>query len=98
MQGLVNYKVTCKKCKKTSKVGIINDRDVLWNDGGNIISARRRLDGQWGWQCGVCNNNDILTRQEQRAITNKQNPDKKEIADILKNLIPDKPKFEMERA
>lgn len=94
MQGLINYKITCKDCEKSTPVGLVNGQSILWNNGGNIISGRKRLDGEWGWQC-MCGNNDILTKQEERQITNKQEPDKKEIEHILKNLKPDKPKFDM---
>lgn len=75
----------------------MEDRLIDWqkSTSEHIISGRRRLDGQWGWQCS-CNANDLLTEQEQNQISNKQNPDPKEIADIVKDLKPDKPKFVMQ--
>lgn len=94
LRGLTNYKITCKKCQQSTIVGIINEQQLVWNKTITIISGRKRLDGQWGWQC-LCGNNDLLTVQENKNITNKQNPDHKEIKQILENLKPDKPKFAM---
>lgn len=59
-----------------------------------IVSGRERLDGQWGFQC-ICGNNDLLTTQEARTFSNPVAPKPQEINDIVKNLKPDKPKFEM---
>ena len=89
------YKVTCLKCKNYNIVPIADDRTVAWKNCDRIISARYRLDGQWGWQC-ICGNNNLLTEQEDRYIENKQTPDPKQITEIIKNLIPDNRKlFEM---
>lgn len=96
MRELVKYRIVCKECEN-SDVIIIQDFTIIWGDNKKIISGRFRLDRQWGWQCGVCQNNDIMTRQEIRQITNKQNPEPQEIESVLKNLIPDKPKFLMQR-
>lgn len=51
---------------------------------------------QWGWQC-FCGNNDILSNQENRVITDKVDPDPQEINQILKNLEPQKSKFVMDK-
>lgn len=89
------YRVTCLKCKNYNIVPIGDDRSVMWKNCDRIISARYRLDGQWGWQC-VCGNNNLLTEQEDRYIEDKQSPDPKQINEIIKNLIPDNRKlFEM---
>lgn len=89
------YKVTCLKCKNFNIVPIADDRNVMWKTADRIISARFRLDGQWGWQC-ICGNNNLLTEQEDRYIENKQCPDPKQINQIIKNLMPDNRKlFEM---
>lgn len=45
----------------------------------------------------MCGNNDIMTDQEQRVITDKVNPNPEEINQILKNLEPQKAKFVMAR-
>lgn len=50
----------------------------------------------FGWQC-MCGNNDLLSDQEQRVITDKANPDPMEIDQILKNLEPQKARFAMDR-
>lgn len=74
---------------------IDNQNNIYWKPVKNIISGRYRLDMQWGWQC-VCGNNDITTEQEEREISNLSAPDPVDISKVLKNLIPDKPKFKME--
>lgn len=89
------YKVTCLKCKNFNIVPIADDRNVMWKTADRIISARYRLDGQWGFQC-ICGQNSLLTEQEDKYIENKQTPDPKQINEIIKNLIPDNRKlFEM---
>lgn len=95
------YKVTCLNCKAQREIFIINGT-VDWlenpdNANHSIRSARKRLDKNWGFEC-ACGNNDLMTSQEKKRITNKQSPDPKEIKDIIKSLIPDKPKFVMEKA
>lgn len=88
-----SYIVICDECKGDREIRLAEtlagDR-VDWLEGNtkgviSIISGRKRLDGFWGWQCS-CGNNSLLTRQEASNITNKQNPDMQEIADITKNL------------
>lgn len=91
----MTYKITCHDCQNSDTISI-NEGNIIWGKNTFIISGRRRLDNQWGWQC-FCGNNDLMTRQEVKYITNKQNPDPQEIKQILNNLKPDKPKFLMEQ-
>lgn len=100
----MTYKVICKSCKADRKIGIVNNdgREIIdWLDNRpdpqdvSIVSGRKRLDNEWGWEC-VCGNKDILTDQENRMITNKQSPDPQEIAKVVRNLSVQKPKFIME--
>ena len=95
--AMQNYRVTCLKCKNSDVIGLTPDNNIIWGKNTFIISGRFRLDRHWGFQC-FCGNNALLTTQEEKRITNKQSPDPKEIALIIKNLIPDKPKFVMEKA
>lgn len=95
MRSVKEYKVTCLKCKQFNIVPIADDRSVMWKNADRIISARYRLDNQWGFQC-ICGNNSLLTKQEDEYIEDKQSPDPKQISDVIKNLIPDNRKlFEM---
>lgn len=98
-----HYQVQCKKCKSARQVGIVegSGHDLIdWLDNNpnpqvtKIISGRKRLDGNWGWQC-VCGNNDLLTQQEVKEIKNKTDPDPVDISRVIKGLIPQKPQFEM---
>jgi len=91
------YKVTCSKCSGSNVVGIDETANqIFWKGCDRIISGRFRLDNNWGWQC-VCGNNSLLTKQENEYITDKVNPDPKQIAEVINNLIPDKKVvFEME--
>jgi len=102
----MRYKITCLKCKSARKVGIVrtDGRELIdWLDNHpdpqvtKIISGRKRLDDKWGWSC-ICGNNDIMTDQESKYIENKQNPSPTDIANVVKNLKPQKPKFAMEKA
>lgn len=98
MEGLINYKIYCKGCKNATTVGIINNETLMWNDnGGNIISGRKRLDGEWGWQCVYCGANDLLTEQEKTEIKDKSKPDPKDISKVIQNLVRQKPLFAMEK-
>lgn len=92
----MKYKVTCRNCKQFDVIQIDHDTIIVWGKNTYIISGRKRLDMQWGFQC-ICGNNDIMTKQELRTVTDKTNPDPAEINQILKNLKPDKPKFVMDR-
>ena len=89
------YKVVCKDCQKSEDIVIDDQNNIYWKPVNYIISGRYRLDMQWGWQC-ICGNNDITTEQEQREIKNLAAPDPTDISKVLKNLIPDQPKFKME--
>lgn len=102
---ITKYKITCLKCKSSREINIIeqNGRYLIdWIETpsnqqakkAKIISGRRRLDNKWGWSC-VCGNDDTLTEQEKRIITNKQEPDPQEIAEVVRSLKPEKPKFKM---
>lgn len=90
------YKVVCKNCKKSEDIVIDDDKNIYWKQVKNIISGRYRLDMNWGWQC-ICGNNDIVTEQEKREIHNLQAPDPIDISKVLKSIIPDQPKFLMEK-
>lgn len=97
------YLVSCQKCKgnrivdiQKSKAGEFIDWLEDRQSNSPIISARPRLDGQWGFQC-MCGNNDIMTDQEKRVIVNPTAPKPQEIDQIVANLKPGKPKFKLER-
>lgn len=93
-----NYKITCKKCDRSDNVAITKDNQIMWGNAVNIISGRLRLDNYWGWQCIMCGNNSLLTKQEQKEITNKQAPDPKELQKVLKNIKPEPDtRFDMQR-
>lgn len=94
----MKYKVTCKNCKQSDLIDIEKDTLILWEKNKNtyLISGRKRLDMQFGWQC-LCGNNDLLSDQENRVITDKTSPDPQEINQILKNLEPQKAKFVMDK-
>lgn len=93
----MKYKITCKNCESSTTVEIDPDNRVIWNNETKIISARLRLDNQWGWECGICRQTDIVTAQEKRQIKNLQAPSPQDISSVLKNLKPDKPRFVMEK-
>lgn len=77
-------------------MAIEDGRNVIWGKPDHIISARKRLDGQWGFEC-MCQNNDLMTEQEKRTIKNHVTPDPEDINAVLKNLKVQAPKFAMEK-
>lgn len=65
----IGYKITCKKCRGTSKVKIIDDEHIQYIDTTPIISARKRKDLQWGFEC-LCGNDTRMCKQEFPEATN----------------------------
>lgn len=90
------YKVVCAGCKSSDSIAIEDGRSIYWGKVKHIISGRKRLDGNWGWQC-YCGNNDLMTEQEKKQIQNYQQPDAEDIKAVLNNLKIQKPKFIMEK-
>lgn len=97
------YLITCKECGAKRQIGLVPghaDEIIDWLDNNpdaqatRIISGRKRLDGQWGWQC-ICGNDDLLTKQEKQGIKNASAPKPKELADIMNDLKVQPNKFEM---
>jgi len=96
------YDVTCLKCEASRRIKVVQSMDgdrVDWletpeNANHPIVSARKRLDDQWGFQCR-CGNNDLMTTQEARTFSNPTVPTPQEITQIVKNLKPDAPAFRM---
>lgn len=95
MKGTTKYTVTCKNCKQSDEIGMINDT-LIWEGNKHIISGRKRLDGNWGWQCIACGNNDLLTDQERDDIKDHQSPDPRDIENVIKKLRPQEPRFNMQ--
>lgn len=90
------YKVTCRKCHGNDKVAIEDNRDIYWGTPKSIISGRKRLDNNWGWQC-MCGNEDLMTDQEKKQIRNHRSPDPEDIKTVLKNLKVQTSRFAMEK-
>ncbi len=59
-----------------------------------IISARERLDGNWGFQC-TCGADDLMTKQEKKNFSNPQAPSPKEIGEVVSNLKVQRPLFNL---
>lgn len=93
--GYQRYKIICKDCGATEIIQLKPNDGVIWGKPKMIISARRRLDNQWGFQC-FCGNNDLLSKQERKEISNFQQPDPKEIRKVVNNIKPSKMNFAME--
>ena len=88
------YKIVCTMCKGSSTINIDNLDRIDWAETDRVISARKRLDGNWGFQC-LCGNNDLETQQERRMIKDLGNPMPQELSDIVNNLSTQKSKFKM---
>ena len=101
MNSTKPYQITCLNCDGARSVMIhstpVGDRVDWKEDGGNhkIISARKRLDDQWGFEC-TCGNNDLMTAQEKRAFTNSAAPTPKELSDVANDLRIEPVRFNLE--
>lgn len=93
------FKITCLKCKKSSRIKIANGKDVIYIDHTPIIAARLRGDMQWGFEC-MCGNDSRLCIEEKKdanlLIQGSSKEIIKKIVDSLK--IKDELKFRMESA
>lgn len=60
------YEITCNGCKKSSKVQIVNDTQVMYIDHTPIIASRLRNEGgtmKWGFEC-MCGNDSRMSKDE----------------------------------
>lgn len=97
MKGITQYKIICDNCGNADVIGLDSENHVIWGEPKNIISARLRTDGQWGYQCN-CGQNSLVTKQENENIRDLSKPSIQELTTIKKNLIVKKDKrFVMER-
>lgn len=92
--NLKHYKIVCTKCKGESQVDIQNNQQVFWTDVDKVISARHRLDNEWGFQC-LCGNNDLMSKQESNYISDPVQPSTKDIEGLMKIIKVEKPRFKM---
>lgn len=103
--NIKTFSVTCIRDKRknrfVTKIKVDVDNNLVrWGeehtaiqDKHQIISARFRYDGQWGFEC-ACGNKDIQSEQEKRIIADPRVPAKpQELHEIIKNTRPEKPKF-----
>lgn len=99
----MKYKVTCLECESARDVVIVKSQGrplIDWLDNNpdpevtRIVSGRKRMDGQWGWQC-ICGNDDLMTDQERNYIKDWTNPEPREIDQIAKDLVAQRPRFKM---
>ena len=92
-----SYTITCRECKNSRNIKISNSDRIDWLEDGkahSIVSGRKRLDGEWGWEC-TCGNKDIMTEQEKRMISNHAQPQPEELKTVINNLIIQTPQFEL---
>lgn len=85
------FTIICTSCKGSSVIRLnetVQGKIIEWLKIGKVISGRERLDMNMGWQC-YCGNNSLMTKQELEHITNKSQPEPKEIMEIRNNLIPE---------
>lgn len=93
-----DYVITCLNCGGHSRLGILNDRDILYKDHTPIISGRLRPDMVWGWEC-ICGQDSRVAPEEKDqldVLVQGGAHSIKKIADSLK--IRHSLKFKMELA
>lgn len=92
-----SYTITCKDCNQSRNIKIDRLDRIDWLEDGkdySIVSARKRFDGEWGFEC-TCGNKDIMTEQEKRMISNHAQPQPEELKTIINNLKIQAPQFEL---
>jgi hypothetical protein len=92
----IHYLITCLKCRGSSRLSILNDKDVVYKDQSPIIACRLRGDLKWGFEC-ICGNDSRIAGSEKDNFAQliKGTKDKiKAIADALN--IKDEDKFIMD--
>jgi len=63
------YKVTCLKCKESDVLTILDERYVTAQERElqtNILAARLRPDGTWGFECRCGNDNRLAAKEAGR--------------------------------
>lgn len=95
------YEITCNKCKKSSKVQIVNDTQVMYIDHTPIIASRLRSEGgsmKWGFEC-MCGNDSRMSKDEVGEIDMLlQNASDMMKSKMVKNSKADSgTRFKMER-
>ena len=94
------YRVTCLLCKKSDVVSIVEDDHQIMNfkDGAmsNLLAARWRQSGDWGWQCS-CGNDNRISKSEESFMSVLVTGDKMSIEKIKASLkLDDVKQFAME--
>lgn len=98
MQDVKDVVVRCLKCKKISRLKILNGNQIMYIDHMPIIACRFRPDGQWGFEC-VCGNDSRLAREEKKDIKMLVQGGEHVIKKILKTIdVQPEKKFKMENA
>lgn len=95
MKGITKYTITCDKCGKSDELGITQNATIQYFSSDNIISARKRFDDEWGFEC-VCGQNTLTNDAERRHWKNKNiAPSPLELKNIIDNLKPEKVMFKL---
>lgn len=95
------HKITCLSCNKADVITVLDNKHVAAYEKQietNLLSARQRSDGSWGFEC-ECGNDNRVGASEVGEIDNlvqKATPDQME---SIKHqlLIPDDKQFKMEK-
>lgn len=95
----VRYRVTCKQCKKSSLLNILDEKTVMYIDHVPIIAARLRGDLKWGFEC-LCGNDSRLAPQEKDQATMLMSGISKERVEAIAERLEKKPyqRFSMVQA
>lgn len=93
-----NFTITCKKCGKSSRLAIIDNKQVMYKDHQPIIAARLRPDMNWGFEC-ICGNDSRVAPEEKDNLEVLVQGGEHSIARIAKTLARrNELRFEMELA
>ncbi len=89
------YKVTCINCKITDEIVIHPNGMVEYKD-NLLMSARRRPDMKWGFEC-ICGNDSRICKEEEGQISKIVKGSQDAIRALAESLkIKDEDKFLLE--
>ena len=94
------HRITCLSCKEEDVITILDNKYVTAYDkevNTNLLSARQRVDGTWGFEC-KCGNDNRIGANEVGEINNLVQKATEHQVEAIKRqlLIPDTKQFKME--
>lgn len=82
--------IYCNQCKKNVGEFHVDDRGkVVFDSEDGILAVRKRMDGNWGFQC-MCGNDSRIAQQEKGLIGKEKRYASKRPSIEIVNIVLDK--------